>query len=95
MEVEQWPAEVIAGKDPQLEKAIQIVLEELAEKPAQAAATPALPGEGEAVGGAASDRAAWHACLSSPPALCLMARGYGPSRSSACSAGFSPSGHTG
>ena len=26
IEVEQWPADVIAGKDPQLEKAIEIVL---------------------------------------------------------------------
>ena len=29
VEVEQWPADVIAGKDPQLEKAIEIALKEL------------------------------------------------------------------
>ena len=29
LEVEQWPAEVIAGVDPQLEKAIEVVLEQL------------------------------------------------------------------
>ena len=29
IEVEQWPADVIAGKNPRLEKAIQIVLDEL------------------------------------------------------------------
>ena len=48
VEVEQWPADVIAGKDPQLEKAIEIVLEEL-EQAAQAAEAPAVPGAGEAI----------------------------------------------
>lgn len=33
IEVEQWPAQVIAGHDPQLEKAIQIVMEELKANP--------------------------------------------------------------
>ncbi len=31
IEVEQWPAEVIAGKDPQLEKAIEVVMQQLEE----------------------------------------------------------------
>ncbi len=35
VEVQQWPAEVIAGKDPQLEKAIEIILAELAKNPPQ------------------------------------------------------------
>lgn len=33
IEVEQWPAEVIKGKDPQLEKAIQVIMEELKKNP--------------------------------------------------------------
>src|SRR5262249_40363198 len=33
VEVEQYPADVIAGKDPQLEKAIEIVLKELKKAP--------------------------------------------------------------
>ena len=33
VEVEQWPAEVIKGKDPQLEKAIKIALQQLKENP--------------------------------------------------------------
>lgn len=37
VEVEQTPKEVIAGRDPQLEKAIQVVLKELETK------TPVLP----------------------------------------------------
>jgi len=32
VEVEQWPADVCAGKDPQLEKAIEIVLQQLQEQ---------------------------------------------------------------
>ena len=43
MEVEQWPADVIAGKDPQLEKAIQIVLEELAKNPPKPLQRPPFP----------------------------------------------------
>jgi tricorn protease len=35
IEVEQWPVDVINGKDPQLEKAIQIVLAELKKNPAK------------------------------------------------------------
>ena len=37
VEVEQTPKEVIAGRDPQLEKAIEVVLKELETK------TPVLP----------------------------------------------------
>ena len=33
IEVEQWPKEVIAGRDPQLEKAIEVVLEQLKNNP--------------------------------------------------------------
>ena len=43
IEVEQWPADVIAGKDPQLEKAIQIVLEELAKNPPKPLVRPPFP----------------------------------------------------
>jgi tricorn protease len=43
VEVEQLPADVIAGHDPQLERAIAIVLKELEEKPAKAAKRPAYP----------------------------------------------------
>ena len=43
VEVEQWPADVIAGKDPQLEKAIQIVLEELAKNPPKPLQRPPFP----------------------------------------------------
>ncbi|GAA4341978.1 S41 family peptidase [Flaviaesturariibacter amylovorans] len=43
VEVEQWPAEVIAGKDPQLEKAIQIVLEQLKTNPPKKVAQPTFP----------------------------------------------------
>jgi len=33
IEVEQWPADVIAGRDPQLEKAIEVIMEELKKNP--------------------------------------------------------------
>ncbi|HEX7180682.1 MAG TPA: PDZ domain-containing protein [Thermoanaerobaculia bacterium] len=33
VEVENWPADLVAGRDPQLEKAIEIVLEELKKNP--------------------------------------------------------------
>ena len=41
--VEQTPADVIAGKDPQLEKAIQIALDELKKNPASKPKRPAYP----------------------------------------------------
>ena len=43
VEVEQWPADVIAGKDPQLEKAIEIVVSELAKHPTEAPKRPTYP----------------------------------------------------
>ena len=43
IEVEQTPLDVIAGKDPQLEKAIEIVLAELAKNPQVAPKRPPIP----------------------------------------------------
>jgi len=43
IEVEQTPAEVIAGRDPQLEKAIQVALQQLKEHPVVAPVRPAMP----------------------------------------------------
>jgi tricorn protease len=43
VEVEQWPAEVIAGRDPQLEKAIEIVLKKLKEDPPARLKRPEFP----------------------------------------------------
>ena len=43
IEVEQWPADVIAGKDPQLEKAIEIVLSGLAKHPPTVPQRPKYP----------------------------------------------------
>ncbi|HMC87897.1 MAG TPA: hypothetical protein VKI17_00045 [Gemmataceae bacterium] len=43
VEVEQLPAEVNAGKDPQLEKAIAIVLRELEKNPPRKAKRPDFP----------------------------------------------------
>ena len=43
VEVEQWPAEVLKGKDPQLEKAIEIVMQELKNNPAKKAPSPTAP----------------------------------------------------
>ncbi len=43
IEVEQWPAEVIAGKDPQLEKAIEIILKELEANPPKELKRPPFP----------------------------------------------------
>jgi tricorn protease len=43
IEVEQWPAETIAGKDPQLEKAIQVVLEQLRKQPPKPLVRPKFP----------------------------------------------------
>jgi tricorn protease len=41
--VEQWPADVIKGRDPQLEKAIEIVMEKLKANPPKKMETPAFP----------------------------------------------------
>jgi tricorn protease len=43
VEVEQWPADVIAGRDPQLEKAIEIVLKELEKNPPVEMKRPPFP----------------------------------------------------
>jgi tricorn protease len=43
LEVAQSPAEVIAGRDPQLEKAIEIVLQELAKNPPATPKRPPFP----------------------------------------------------
>jgi tricorn protease len=43
VEVEQWPAAVIAGKDPQLDKAIEIVLAELKKNPPEEMKRPPFP----------------------------------------------------
>jgi tricorn protease len=43
VEVEQWPAEVIAGHDPQLEKAIEIILQELKKNPPKQMPAPSFP----------------------------------------------------
>ncbi len=43
VEVEQWPVDVINGRDPQLEKAIQIALDELKKNPVKKAPNPTAP----------------------------------------------------
>ena len=43
VEVEQWPAEVIQGKDPQLEEAIRIVMEQLKQNPPEKPVRPPYP----------------------------------------------------
>ncbi|MEM6793354.1 MAG: PDZ domain-containing protein [Acidobacteriota bacterium] len=43
IEVEQWPADVAAGRDPQLEKAIEVVLEQLEANPPVERKRPPFP----------------------------------------------------
>jgi len=43
VEVEQWPADVMAGKDPQLDRAIENILESLKRSPARTLEPPAPP----------------------------------------------------
>jgi tricorn protease len=43
IEVEQWPADVIGGKDPQLDKAIEIVMAELKKNPPKELKRPPYP----------------------------------------------------
>jgi tricorn protease len=43
IEVEQWPAEVLKGKDPQLEKAIEVALKELERNPPAEPVRPPYP----------------------------------------------------
>jgi tricorn protease len=47
VEVEQWPSEVIAGRDPQLEKAIEIAMKKLEENPPKTIPVPVYPDMGE------------------------------------------------
>jgi tricorn protease len=51
IEVEQTPADVIAGRDPQLEKAIEVVLEALEQNPQEAPDRPAYPVKGRTLRG--------------------------------------------
>ena len=48
IEVEQTPADVIAGKDPQLERAIQVVMDELKKNPPKAVEAAGVSGEDDA-----------------------------------------------
>jgi tricorn protease len=43
IEVEQWPSETMTGRDPQLEKAIEVVMEELATNPPVQPVRPPFP----------------------------------------------------
>ncbi len=43
IEVEQWPADVIKGRDPQLEKAIEVALKELEKNPPEEPKRPPYP----------------------------------------------------
>jgi len=43
IEVEQWPADVNAGRDPQLDRAIEVALESLAKQPPAKPQRPAFP----------------------------------------------------
>ncbi len=43
IEVEQWPANIINGKDPQLEKAIEVALKELEKNPPEEPVRPPYP----------------------------------------------------
>jgi len=43
IEVEQWPAEVIQGRDPQLEKAIEVVMQQLEANPVTRPERPPFP----------------------------------------------------
>jgi tricorn protease len=43
VEVEMWPKDVIAGKDPQLEKAIELALEALKKNPRPEIKRPDYP----------------------------------------------------
>ncbi len=43
IEVEQLPAEIIAGHDPQLEKAIEVIMDELKKNPSKKMKRPPYP----------------------------------------------------
>jgi tricorn protease len=54
IEVEQTPADVIAGRDPQLEKAIAVVLDELKKNPVEKPKRPDYPVRGKTLRGTRS-----------------------------------------
>ncbi len=56
IEVEQTPADVIAGRDPQLEKAIEVVMAELKKMPPEKAERPAYPVRGKTLRGTVARR---------------------------------------
>ena len=56
IEVEQTPADVIAGRDPQLEKAIEVVMAELKKTPASKTTRPAYPVRGKTQRGTVAKR---------------------------------------
>ena len=43
IDVEQTPADIIAGRDPQLDKAIEVAMKQLAEHPPQKDVRPPFP----------------------------------------------------
>ena len=51
IEVEQTPADVMAGRDPQLEKAIEVVLQALKSKPTVDPKRPPYPVKGKTLRG--------------------------------------------
>ena len=51
IEVEQTPADPIAGRDPQLEKAIEVVMAEPKKNPSSSAPRPAYPVRGQTLRG--------------------------------------------
>jgi tricorn protease len=51
IEVEQTPSDVIAGRDPQLEKAIEVVMAELKKNPVKKPVRPAYPVRGKTLRG--------------------------------------------
>jgi tricorn protease len=53
VEVEQTPRDVIAGRDPQLERAIAVALEDLKKNPPTRPARPAFPVRGKTLRGTA------------------------------------------
>jgi tricorn protease len=55
IEVEQTPADVIAGRDPQLEKAIEVVMAELKKNPPARSTRPAYPVKGRTLRGTVSE----------------------------------------
>jgi tricorn protease len=60
IEVEQTPKDVIAGKDPQLERAIAVVMEELKKNPPPRPTRPALPERGKTLRGTTTSAPGGH-----------------------------------